>query len=530
MSGLSSMAKKVLLINQPYCDSQNRVLDRLRQLPWKFYGLDRGDYIQEWNIELAGRVPFKMATRSPLAVLQFIGEVRKLGIREGIMFFDNETMAGRELLKVAVLIAGIRLTGVASGGSEKRITGFKTLLLSLPLQVARSMDLELSCRVWLYGRILLGFKPAESKTNRSGGAKKILLAGLGNYGGIETLLLEMFKNFDRRKFQCDFLVLDNYGVLAKKLEESGFNVYTVGTERGRCGFVRSLVKFLTGKEYDIIHYNGNHIESIPVIAAAEIAGIRSKIFHMHGTSCGNSLGFWNKKRLAGFAKKHTTKYIAVSDQVKDFHIEKYGYDRTKAVVVVNGVPLPDTGIDTLSARSLLGIEASAFTIGVIGRISFEKGLNVLVDALSRIDDIKCVVCGDGPQEGEIKAQVSSYGLEGRFIFLGRRDDTDNIYAAIDMLILPSMTEGLPVVMLEAMARNVPVLASAVGGIPGVITDGENGFLVPAGSSEALAEKIAFLSKQPVLLREVAANAYDVVSSKFSSRRMCNEIEKIYEEL
>jgi glycosyltransferase involved in cell wall biosynthesis len=140
--------------------------------------------------------------------------------------------------------------------------------------------------------------------------------------------------------------------------------------------------------------------------------------------------------------------------------------------------------------------APRFIVGAAGRFSPEKGFPVLIEAAARLcrtnADVGFVLFGEGPQGAALERRVSELGLAARIRMPGFRSDLDRLLPAFDVFVLPSLTEGLPNVALEASAAGVPVVATAVGGTPEVVAEGVNGLLAPAGRSDLLAEKIAAL--------------------------------------
>jgi glycosyltransferase involved in cell wall biosynthesis len=139
-------------------------------------------------------------------------------------------------------------------------------------------------------------------------------------------------------------------------------------------------------------------------------------------------------------------------------------------------------------------EPPRLVVGAAGRLSPEKGYGVLVEAAASvardIPDVGFVHFGDGPLRAELARRVADLGLEGRFRFAGFRTDLHRALPHLDLFVQPSFTEGLPVVVLEAFAAGLPVVATAVGGTPEVVADGENGRLVPPGDPRALALRVA----------------------------------------
>ena len=179
-------------------------------------------------------------------------------------------------------------------------------------------------------------------------------------------------------------------------------------------------------------------------------------------------------------------------------VQSAGISARKIVVIPNAIDAANYGLrDPVMRARLLSLFPVASPpkqlVGAAGRLSSEKGYGVLVEAAAAVirdnPDIGFLHFGDGPLRSEIAERISALGLTDRFILAGFRNDLPRVYPALDLFVLPSFTEGLPVVVLEAFASSVPVVATAVGGTPEVVRDGENGLLVPSGNRKALAEAI-----------------------------------------
>ena len=185
-------------------------------------------------------------------------------------------------------------------------------------------------------------------------------------------------------------------------------------------------------------------------------------------------------------------------------------------------------------------------VGAAGRLSPEKGFRVLVDAAANVlssplaglenggtnsaADVGFVLFGDGPLRGALESQILAHGLQGRFHLAGFHSDLDKYYPHFDLLALPSYTEGLPNVVLEAFAAGVPVVATAVGGTPEAVLHGVNGYLVEAGDSRALAGRIADMLSDPARRREMAANGQRYVRQEFSFARQARDYRQLIESL
>jgi glycosyltransferase involved in cell wall biosynthesis len=175
-------------------------------------------------------------------------------------------------------------------------------------------------------------------------------------------------------------------------------------------------------------------------------------------------------------------------------------------------------------------------VGAAGRLSPEKGFRVLVDAAADAlssgnrNDVGFVLFGDDPLRGALEAQIQARGLQGRFHLAGFSSDLDKYYPHLDLLVLPSYTEGLPNVVLEAFAAGVPVVATAVGGTPEAVMHDVNGYLVKAGDSRALARRITDMIDDPARRRTMAANGQRYIREEFSFVRQANDYRQLIESL
>jgi glycosyltransferase involved in cell wall biosynthesis len=173
-----------------------------------------------------------------------------------------------------------------------------------------------------------------------------------------------------------------------------------------------------------------------------------------------------------------------------------------------------------------------FIIGTICRLSAEKGLDYLIESmrllLSHKANYKAIIIGEGPQKKILQSKIDNYGLARKVLIAGYRDQAFNYLPLFDVFVLPSLTEGLPITILEAMQANTPIIATRVGGIPDVLGNGAFGIVVEPGNSAALAEAISYVSSNPVKINEMSNDARKAVLEKYSSRRMAEGYLKVYE--
>jgi len=184
----------------------------------------------------------------------------------------------------------------------------------------------------------------------------------------------------------------------------------------------------------------------------------------------------------------------------------WGLDPSRVDVVPNPAPEVPEHPTRDEARATLGIDG--FALGVAGRLTAQKALGDTLEALARVPDVALLVLGDGPERAELERRAGELGLADRVRFLGAgtRDDVIALFRAVDAALLTSAWENLPHTLLEALATGTPVIATAVGGIPEVVRDGENGLLVPPRDVAAAASAIDRLVRDEVLRASLAAAA------------------------
>jgi len=206
-------------------------------------------------------------------------------------------------------------------------------------------------------------------------------------------------------------------------------------------------------------------------------------------------------------------------------------------VIVNGVdPAPYRApVDLTALRACLGIGAHPGPIiGWVGRLAPEKGLIHLIRAVARLrqemPEVLTLLAGEGDLRGALESEIRSLGLKSQVLFLGARSDVPALMRLFDVFALPSLREGMPLVLLEAMAASVPIVATSVGGNPEVVRHGATGLLVPPADPDALAAALRRVLSSKELRSEYAAEASRVFEERFTLRRTISSYQTIYEEL
>jgi glycosyltransferase involved in cell wall biosynthesis len=235
---------------------------------------------------------------------------------------------------------------------------------------------------------------------------------------------------------------------------------------------------------------------------------------------------------------HTTALIAVGPQVRDDLVALGVAPPERFVVVRLGIELEervraqDDG--RAETRRYLGLPADRFVVGWVGRMTAVKRTDDVLDAfrLLREEGVDACLClvGDGPDRERLEQRASELGVIRDTLFLGYQEDVAPYYAAFDALVLPSANEGTPVSVIEALAAEIPVVATRVGGVPDVVREGEEGFLVDAGDTEQLAERLERLARDPELRRRLGASGRGRVLSRYAVERLLDDVDRLYREL
>lgn len=254
------------------------------------------------------------------------------------------------------------------------------------------------------------------------------------------------------------------------------------------------------------------------------------IYTAHGWVFNEPMSHWLKTTyyfLEKLTARFKTKIICVSEYDRQIGINSKVATADKLVTIHNGLDLPETYfLDRLAARKVLNanLTAAEFVIGTIANFYPTKGLKYLIGALKIlvIDyqlPIKAAIIGDGKLRMELEQQIRDNNLQNNIILTGSIKSASKYLHAFDLAVMSSVKEGFPYFLLEAMAAGLPLVSTKVGGIPEIITDGHNGFLVEAQNEQSLAEKIKLIFDNKILADSMAQNNLQEVKEKFSQQQM-----------
>lgn len=345
--------------------------------------------------------------------------------------------------------------------------------------------------------------------------------------------------------------------LAESLSPSFSTTFLSFSERGRCraflnvvrqaGFdsaelfhdsrharlaIRELTSFLRGNFADVLVTHG-YKSNLLGRPAARLAGV--PIVSVSRGWTGENLKVWCYEALDRFHLRFMDRVVCVS-QCQAARVLRTGVGPEKVRVIRNAARL--RAFDAVDPDGRSRLRALAGGDGPIvlaaGRLSPEKGFSVLVDAArrvhERIPNARFVLFGEGVERTRLESRIAQLRLGGVFRLAGFCNDLDALIPWADVIALPSFTEGLPNVALEAGAAGVPVIATAVGGTPEVVADGVTGYLVPAGDEIALAERLANLLANAELARKFAEASTRRMAEHFSFETQARGYEALFSEL
>jgi len=240
-------------------------------------------------------------------------------------------------------------------------------------------------------------------------------------------------------------------------------------------------------------------------------------------------------RLDSFLIRFADKVVAVSDEI-GAELLAAGVPARKLEVIDNGIDLTRFSCRKTNGalKQSFGFAKNSKVIGTVGRLSEEKGHIHLLHAahatISSFPQARFLIVGEGNQRTKLQQQTIDLGLADKVIFTGTRKDIPDLMSILDLFVLPSLKEGMPMVLLEALAARLPVIASAVGAIPKILTHGQTGFLVHPADPGELTEAIVTLLLNEELARSIANAGHKKVNADFSAQTMAIKYHERYREL
>lgn len=352
-------------------------------------------------------------------------------------------------------------------------------------------------------------------------------------GGVQQQILNLLKAYNREVFNPIFCCLGPKEEIGKEIEGIGIDCIPLNRSRYNrfsLGIVLDLHRLMKKKQIHIVRthrYRSNFYGRL----AAFLTGALVIVASVHDNYRTDKRP---GRRIINRMLSHITdKIVAVSEEVKKDIIRYDKIEPSKVVVLPNGIDVErfNPKGNFADIRKEFSIKEGALVVGFVGRIVPAKGLQYLIDSIPYVKgefkNIKLLVIGEGSIVARLHEQAKEKKVYDSIIFTGRRRDIPDILSCIDIFVMPSIAEGLPNALLEAMAMGKPIVATEVGGIPEVMKNGVNGLLVPPRDPIALATAMKGLIGNDRLAAQMGYAARDLVLDKFSMRAITQKWQTLY---
>ncbi|MDH7578547.1 MAG: glycosyltransferase family 4 protein [Bacillota bacterium] len=375
--------------------------------------------------------------------------------------------------------------------------------------------------------------------------KVLHVVGDSKFGGGSVIVLRLAEKARDMGWQVDVLTTDP--TFKKVLQDAGIGVVKLDAVwreirplRDLRGVFR-LYRFFRESEYSVVHTHTSKGGFVGRLAAW-LARVPVVIHTVHGFAFHEEthpLVLHFVAFLERLAARWCDRIVTVSEFHRKWALRLRIGNEDKVVAIPNGIPeervLPKK--EREEVRAELGLGPEEIAILATGRLAPQKGLEYLVQAVpllfSRIEcPFKVFLAGDGPLRLYLEELIKRLGVENRIIFLGFRDDMGDLLAACDLVVLPSLREGLSIALLEAMAAGKPIITTTIGSNLEVVQHGVTALLVPSKDPGALAEAITSLLRDPELMQRLGSRAREVYLERYTEERMLmdyiNTYKKVYE--
>ena len=369
-------------------------------------------------------------------------------------------------------------------------------------------------------------------------------------GGADENTLFTVQGLNKDRYEVDLIMGEEFDEsIFDKVKNNNFNIIQIKGLKWKLNFLHDpivllkLIKLLKGKRYDIVH---THTTKAGILGriAARIAGVPVIVHGLHGSTFeafNSGLLNWLLFLFERLTGRFTDAYVSVSGVLSEKYIERGIGKKENYHTVYSGMELEifygvRGKIDCRKKRGELGIGVEDFVIGNVARLETRKGHKFLIDAFKSVLEeqkdghVKLLIIGEGNKRENLESYVEELNLEDKVIFTGYREDVEELMAMMDIFVLTSFREGLPRVLVQAAAVGMPSIAFNVDGVPEIIEDNHNGFLVKAGDVKQLAKRITQYIDHKELLVLHSKNGRELIKGKWSIEDMVEKIDKIYQDL
>ena len=362
--------------------------------------------------------------------------------------------------------------------------------------------------------------------------KVIYMAHAFMVGGAEEMVLNLVRRLPSR-FAPMVCCINRAGPIGEEIRATGVPFQVLGLNPGLQHplDVFTIARYLRETQPAIVH---------TFLLTASLYGRAAAILARVPIVIGTEVNIYEHKRphhvlVERLLMRGTDRVVVSAESVKEFYARQVHADRTRIDVIYNAVDWSQLGVTVArdELRASLGVAPSDIVAGIIARLTPQKAHAHLFEALATtpaLANLHLLVVGDGELRDDLQRRVNELGLQARVHFLGARRDLGNLLNALDMFVMPSLWEGLPLSLVLAMGAGLPIVATRVAGIPEVVHDGRTGLLVAPGDSNALGAALARFVASADLRESIGAAAKEFVTPRFGADEYVASVTALYDQL
>jgi glycosyltransferase involved in cell wall biosynthesis len=349
--------------------------------------------------------------------------------------------------------------------------------------------------------------------------------------GVKRLFAWMIPRFDKSRFDVSLISLRKKDLSADTLEEFGIDVTYMARHKFDPATYPALLKVLREKRADIVHLHGYGATTFGRLCAWRM-GIPA-ILHEHANHGDTP---WFQKVADRILAPHTDLAIAVSESTGEFTTRARLMPAERTKVVYLGAPLdefarPRSADEIATARRDMGIAPGTVAIGTITRLMASKGNQYLVEAapaiIARHPAVRLFIVGEGELQQDLETQARALSLGDRLVFSGFKRDVAAALSVLDIVMFPSLWEGTPLTVFEALAMGKPIVATDADGLLDVLTDRRDALIVPKANAEALVRAVSELLEKPALAQALGREATQT-GRRYDIAAFVRKMERLYE--
>jgi len=351
-----------------------------------------------------------------------------------------------------------------------------------------------------------------------------------NVGGREKVVLDILENLNRDRFDLELVCLGDEGTMYDRFKATEVPIWFFRKKPGfKPGMFLDLYKFFKKHHYHIVHSHNPGAFIYSAVASC-LAGTSVLINSEHGY--GSEIS-WRKKNVESVLANRCYLTLAVSNDLRNLLAARPFCDAGKVQTLYNGIDVVKYTSSTMRyvVRSSLGISNRQILIGTVGRLAAVKDYKTLIRGFEifhrSFPESRLVIVGEGGEKEALTQLSNELALNDKILFTGERNDIPDLLSGMDIFVLSSVSEGISITLLESMAAQLPVVATAVGGNVEVVEDGLTGLLVPAQNPDKIAEALVSLCESESMSHSFGESGKKRVEKYFSIQHMIEKLEIIY---